>query len=105
MNQHRKSGLLYLVAGSILFAVLILFFQWLYAKGVQVTALGPAWGLPGAMAMIGVVKVFTGVPFSQTSGQWNSMPQWKQTLLGFFLMFLGVGVIGAVIATYVHFAN
>lgn len=105
MNQHRQSGLVYLLLGSLLSAGLVYFFQWLHEKGTDVTLYGPGWGLPGALAMIGVVKLFTGVPFTQTSDRWNRMPQWKQTVLGFLLMFLGFGMICAVVATYLYFSN
>ena len=105
MNEHRKSGLLYAIAGLAGSAVLIAFLQWLHENGFNGTHLGASWGLPGALAMIGAVKIVTGVPFKETTRQWDSMPQWKQTLFGFLLLGLALGLVAGVIATYIHFLN
>lgn len=105
MNKHRLSGMTYLVAGVGVSALWILFFNWLHARGYSVRIWGAGWGVPGAVAMIGAIKVTTGAPFAQTNDRWEAMASWKKTVYGFTLMGLGFALVAGVIATIIHFSE
>ena len=53
--------------------------------------------LPGAWALIGLLELSTGVPFSQMSHAWSSLRGWQRGVLGCFVallaLFLMMGII------------
>jgi len=103
MNEQRKAGFDWMVYGAILFAAIAFLMQWLHGKDIHVPGLGLACGIPGALIMAGLIKLATGVPVWQAAERWGAMPSWKQSLFGLLLILAGVGLIGAVIAVYVHY--
>ena len=102
MNEHRLSGMKYMAAGIAVSAAWILVFNWLHAQGNSVRIWGAGWGVPGAIAMIGAVKVATAAPFSETNARWEAMASWKKTVYGFGLMGLGFALVCGVIATFIY---
>jgi len=103
VNKHRALGLAYIVAGLGVSAALIAILDALEGSNEWLNLLGKGAAMPGVLAMVGAVKLATGAPFSETNARWQAMAPWKQSLLGFLLIVLGFCLIGAVIATIIHF--
>jgi hypothetical protein len=51
-------------------------------------------GVPFVLFCVGMVELVTGRPFRQLSSSWNQMNEWKQGLMSFLLLCLGIGLVG-----------
>ena len=43
---------------------------------------GYGWGIPGAFALVGLLQLVSGVPFSELSTRWDSLAGWQRGFLG-----------------------
>jgi hypothetical protein len=62
-------------------AVMAVFFGWWFSfEGTKVIGLGSA--VPGALALVHLLELVTGVPFAEWSGRWDALPGWKRGVYG-----------------------
>ena len=90
----RQAGLLRLLGGGVLFAGVL---AYVYSQGGFGDARGGTFsvigmGAPGAMAIIGLVELVTGIHFSHFSERWDALPGWKRGVLGVCAV-LAAGVV------------
>ena len=95
----RIAGLMKIVGSGVLYAVL---FATVLDEGLEKSSIqGPlaliAVGLPGAIALAGLIELVTGFPFQRASDAWDHLAGWQRGVLGiliviaaFALMMLGV---------------
>jgi hypothetical protein len=83
----RKKALLKAIGGSIAFALL---FAWLMQQqGLGEQRGGMRYGIfylisigaPGAYALVGILELTTGVPFTQLSTKWDNLKWWQRGIL------------------------
>lgn len=96
-NNVRLMGLVKLLGGALIFAVILAYFM---QHGLKVGAnplkiIGPA--VPGAVALVGLVELCTGMHVTEVASKWNALAGWQRGILGtlvvavaFVLMLLGV---------------
>ncbi len=66
--------------------------------------LGVGWGIPGAVALIGLVQVVSGVPFAELSAKWDSLHGWQRGVLGTLIFAVACAIIfGIFIAVAITF--
>ena len=96
-NNVRLMGLVKLLGGALIFAVILRYFMQhgLKAGANPFKIIGPA--LPGAFALVGLVELCTGMRVTEVASGWNALAGWQRGILGtlvvavaFVLMMLGV---------------
>lgn len=93
----RLAGLLKIIAGSALFALGF----WVilnYGDELGGTYKGPVWpaiaaGAPGAIALVGIIELVSGVRFTTIARSWDSMPEWKRWTLGGLIVLLAIAAV------------
>jgi hypothetical protein len=84
----RKKARLKAIGGSIAIALLI---AWLMQQqGLGEQRGGMLYGIfyliaigtPGAYALVGILELITGTPFTQLSARWDSLKWWQRGVLG-----------------------
>jgi hypothetical protein len=86
MNSTRKSGLILFATSVASTAALIAMGQRMHDEGRQFA--GFLWAMPGALTLVGLVQLVSGVPFTELSSRRNSLEGWQRGVLG-TLIFLG----------------
>jgi len=91
----RLRGLLKLLAGAAGFSV-VFWFILTYGQrpgfgGIR-GPVGPAIiaGLPGVLALGGLIELVTGVSIKEMAARWDSLTAWKRGLLGLFVVILAL---------------
>ncbi len=103
MNKTRRSGLLLLCCGTFLFVLLAIAGTMLATRGWHLQGYGI--GIPGAIALVGLVQLVSGVPFGKLATQWDSLKGWQRGILGTAIVigaFLILAVIMLSIAAFLY---
>ena len=74
------------VAGSVL---VVLGAPYVHRGGILLLI---AMALPGAYALVGIVELISGTPFTKLASRWDEMPPWKKNTL-FWLIAAVAGVV------------
>ncbi len=96
MNPVRLSGLLKLLLWGTVAAAYTFVAQRLALQNRTIYGLG--WGVPGALALAGLVQFISGVHFSELSSRWNELQGWQRGLLGTLIIAVACGAIFGVMA-------
>lgn len=54
--------------------------------------------IPGALALLGVVEIITGIPYHQLARRWDSLRGWQRGVYGTFIVLIATAVIIMVFA-------
>ena len=86
-NSTRLRGALKLASGSAAFALVL----WGVAKREmigerQVFFRLIAMATPGSIALVGLIELTTGIPFTKLASAWNSLKWWQRLLLGLLIV-------------------
>jgi hypothetical protein len=95
MNDARLKGLLKLLGGGVLFAIV---FAYIYDNGLGDPSRGSpfkliAMGLPGAIVLVGLVETITGLPFAQISEAWDGLTGWQRGVYGLIVIVVAIVVV------------
>ena len=60
---------------------------------------------PFVLFCIGVLEAITGTRFRHISSAWNQMNEWKQGLMSFLLLWLGIGLISLLLFLAVRYLS
>jgi hypothetical protein len=102
MNSTRRSGLTIFLVGAVVTAGICWYGMKLGENGGKLIGLG--WGVPAVVAMVGLIQLVSGVPFSDLSGRWDALEGWQRGVLGTLFLLLACGVIFLAIFAYVTIA-
>ena len=90
----RSAGALKIGVGGVGFAGVLVFFNWLRRQGWMPTGFGMIpLGLPGAYALMGLLEVVTGVPFTQVARKWDDLAGWQRGVLGLLVVAIAIVVM------------
>ncbi len=56
--------------------------------------------LPGAWALMGLLEVVTGVPFTQVAQKWDELAGWQRGVLGVLVVIVAFVVMGALMIAF-----
>ncbi len=84
MKRERQQGLLKLAGGLLLYAAIWLY---VYRQGGFGDSRGGTFyiivmGLPGAVALIGLLEIVTGHSFTRYAARWDELEPWKRGAYG-----------------------
>jgi len=102
MNSTRLGGLTTFFVGGLGAVAVVWFGQHLGESGGKLIGLG--WAVPAAIALVGLVQLVSGVPFTELSRRWDSLAGWQRGVLGTLIFILACGVIFLGIFAYVTIA-
>ncbi|MDJ0653782.1 MAG: hypothetical protein QNJ40_06500 [Xanthomonadales bacterium] len=93
--SSRQAGLLKLLGGAAIYAVL---FAFIFSRGGFGDSRGGTFyiitiGAPGALALLGLMELVTGHPFQRLADAWDAMPGWKQAVLGLATVLAAVVIV------------
>jgi len=95
----RLIGLLKLVAGAFVFAVILTYFMSHgLGTGNPFKIIGPA--IPGAFALVGLVEMTIGVPITEVSSAWEALAGWQRGILGILVVALAFVLMMAAVVLF-----
>jgi len=87
MNTRQKGALKLLISTPVFVVILC----WVYTgntKGTQHTYEPTLMALPGAYAMVGLIELVSGTPFSQFNDLWMNLKGWQRGVFGTVFLLL-----------------
>jgi hypothetical protein len=63
---------------------------------------GYGWGVPGAFALVGLLQLVSGVPFTELSSRWNSLAGWQRGILGVGIVLGSLVPLGVILVIVAH---
>jgi hypothetical protein len=103
MNKTRKKGLILLISGVTVTAVMIGFANLMMGEG-NWTFIGYGFSIPGAMALVGLMQLVGGVPFGELSHMWDMLAGWQRGILGVLFVAVACAIIFGCIFLFVTIA-
>ena len=97
MQSTRMQGVKKIAIGALVMVAAIGAFVLL--KMNNMTVYGAAWGIPGAIILVGLLEVVGGVPFIEISSKWDSLKGWQRGILGCLIVVVTpVAILGLFVA-------
>ena len=59
------------------------------------------FAIPGAYALVGLVEIITGLPFTQISNKWDSLTGWQRAILGLTIVICFFFLIAFTVVAFV----
>jgi hypothetical protein len=84
MDEIRRAGLVRMLVWGAIASTFGVFAHWLTRHGWQIVGYG--WGIPGAVALGGLVQFVSGISFIELSSKWNSLAGWQRGVLGILIV-------------------
>ena len=97
----RSAGAIKVALGTAAAVAVGIFVAWLRGKGYSpnMFAMIPL-ALPGAWALMGLLEVVTGVPFTQVAQKWDELAGWQRGVLGVLVVIVAFVVMGALMIAF-----
>ena len=105
--NFRQKGLFKLLGGAVAYGLYFgdVFHQETFgdfhANGFTLIVMG----VPGAVALMGLIELTTGVPFTQLAARWDALKSWQRAVLGSAIVIAAATLIFGtlfVIGWYTH---
>ena len=52
--------------------------------------------MPGALALVGIVELVSGIRFTTIARSWDAMPEWKRWTLGGLIVVLAIAAVSGI---------
>jgi len=92
MNNIRKQGLIYLVIGLAITGLMISLANYFFGAG-NWNFIGYGFAIPGALALVGLIQLVSGVPFNELASSWDNLAGWQRGILGLIIVLVACSII------------